>query len=287
MNKKNLAIFISGRLLYYNECLYPIINNLYQKYNVYLFFSINTFSLDINNQKSTSIEFIINDLKKKFGESFCECSFEEYKLPKYIVDKYIENNINTFGYNVFSCFYNDRKNFRLIEEYEINNNINFDIICKIRSDLILYNDIDFIIDNKDDLIIHNKHMMEIRYWGHFYNDTPLMISDAFAYGNKKSMKIYCSTYDWILKNNLNGLYFQTFEIALTDSILQHKFYECIGGEEYPLLTKEEIIDRYINNPYKVKINYLDNINYNLVQNKLRSCNNFIVDINNVYDYTNV
>jgi hypothetical protein len=282
----NLAIFISGRLLGYSDCLVPLINNIKQKYNVYLFFSINIFSLNIQDRNIKNIEYIINDLKTKFGESTCQCNFEEYKFPKYIVEKLIQNNINFDCYNEFSCFYNDKINFNLIDTYEIINNIKFDIICKTRSDIYFNsNNIDFILDNKDDLIIHNKHLQDIRYWGHKYHDTPLMISDAFAYGNKNSMKIYCSTYDFILNNNLNGLYCQTFEIALTDSILQHKFYQKISGEVIPLLTREQVFDKYINNPYKVKINYLNNVHYTILPKHIRSCNNFVININNIYEYT--
>jgi hypothetical protein len=285
----NLAIFISGRLLGYPICLLPVINNLKKKnYKVHLFFSINTFSLNVNDRNAATLEYITNDLKNKFGESLCYCNFEEYKIPKYIVENFIKNNITTFSYNVFSCFYNDKKNFDLIEEYEKNNNVKFDIICKMRSELKFNDDdVNFILDNKDDLIIHNKHMMDIRHWGHVYNDTPAMISDAFAYGNKNSMKIYCSTYDWILSNNLNELYHQTFEIVLTDSILQDKFYKIIGGGESPLLTKEQIIDKYINNPRKIKINYISGDIYVIMPNNIRSINNFIVDINNVNEYTQI
>ena len=280
----NIAIFISGRLLGYSECLLPIINNLKKKYKIFLFFSINTFSLPINDRNPITIENIINDLKQKFGNSMCECKFEEYKYPKYIIERLIKNNIKVFSYNVFSSFYNDKKNFNSIEEYEINNNIKFDIICKMRSDLLFYNkDIDFNVDNKDDLIIHNKHVAEITHWGYKY--IPSMISDIFAYGNKNSMKIYCSTYDWILNNNLNKLYYHNNagEIYLSDSILQYIFYEIIAGGDTPLLTKEQIIDKYINNPYKIKINYLSNVKYVLLPQHVS--NNFIVDINNVDQYT--
>jgi hypothetical protein len=175
----------------------------------------------------------------------------------------------------------------LIENFEKNNNIIFDIICKTRSDIYFMNNFDFIVDKKNDLIIRNKHMVDIRFWGHIYKDTPLMISDAFAYGNKISMNYYCSTYDWILKNDLllKGKYTQTFEIYLTDSILQHVFYNIHGGGENPLLDKTEILNKYINNPNNIVIVYLNNIYYNILPPQIRSKNNFVVDINNVLNYT--
>jgi hypothetical protein len=282
----NIALFVSGRLTGFKECLLPFVINLKKKYNIFVFFSINTFSLDKNN---TNLYIIANELKNTFGITFADIYFEEYKFPKSYVENRISNNINKFTYNCLSCFYNDSKNMELIENFEKNNNILFDIICKTRSDIIFKNHINFICDNKDDLIIRNKHMINIRYWGHAYNDTPLMISDAFAYGNKISMKYYCSTYDWILKNDiiLKGNYSQTFEIYLTDSILQHIFYNIPGGETIPLLNRDQIFHKYINNPNGIKIIYLNNINYELLPQQIRSKNNFIVDINNVFQYTQI
>jgi hypothetical protein len=191
-----------------------------------------------------------------------------------------------------SCFYNDYKNIELIENFEKNNNMLFDIICKIRSDMIIKsNDFSFILDNPNEFIIRNKHMQDIRFWGHVYKDTPLMISDAFAYGNKISMKHYCSTYEWILKTDLllKGYYSQTFEIYLTDSILQYVFYKIPGGENDPSLSKEQIIDKYVNNPNGVKIITLNgcDIDYYLLPCEIKSKNNFIVDINNVFEYTQI
>lgn len=136
--------------------------------------------------KTYNINAILNDLTNHFQDTIAYININEYKMPKTFVDNRISNNITSFHYNVLSCFYNDSKNMEMIEVYEKENNINFDIICKTRSELFLLNDtIEFIVDDPNDLIIRNKHMQNIRHWGHLYNDTPLMISDAFAYGNKK------------------------------------------------------------------------------------------------------
>jgi hypothetical protein len=280
----NIALFISGRLIGYKDCLLPFINNIKNKYNVFLFFSINSFSLDKN------VEHVIDDLKNTFGETIGDIYFEEYKFPRIYVETHINNNIDVFSYNCLSQYYNDRKNMELIENFEKNNNIVFDILCKTRSDIVFSNNnVDFTIDNKNELIIRNKHIQDIRYWGHCYNDTPLMISDCFAYGNKMSMKYYCSTYDWILKNDLllKGNYLHAGEIYLTDSILQHVFCNIPGGGNEPLLSREQIQNKYVNNPNKILIVYLNNIQYTLLPPYLRQQNNFIVDTNNVFNYTHI
>jgi len=279
-----IAIFLSGRLNEYTVGLLPLINNLKKKYDIRLFASINSFSLD----KNDNIQNIQNNLKRDFGETLGTIHFEYYKMPKTYVQNLINNNITHFRYNQLSCFYNDENNFRLIDNYEKNNNYEFDIICKLRSEIVFdNNNIDFIQDNKNDLIIRNKHMQDIRHWGHVYKNTPLMVSDAFAYGNKKSMKFYCSTYQWILKNDLllKGTYLQTFEIFLTDSILQFIFYHAPGGGEIPLLTANEIINKYVNNPNKIRLFYFDNLNYRLLPIHIRSKNNFVVNETNCLNYT--
>ena len=279
----NIAIFVSGRLLGYKDCLLPFVNNLKERYNIYLFFSINTFSLS----SDTNIDYTIQDLKQTFGSMIGDIYFEEYKLPKCYVDCMVTNNIFRFSYNSLSHFFNDSKNMELIELFEKNNNIDFDIICKSRSDIIFRSDVKFICDKRDDLILRNKHMCDIRYWGHVYNDTPLMISDAFVYGNKKTMGYYCSTYNWILNTNqlLEGKYLMAGEIYVTDNILQYNFYKIPGGEVIPTLNREQIIDKYTNNPNNITIIYQNNISYYLLPPEIRQSTNFVVDMNNVYNYT--
>ena len=280
----NIAVFISGRTFGYKECLLSFIQKInIQKYNVRLFLSINTFSFGVNE----NINNTVLDIQNLFRDIIANIYIEPYKLPKSFVNNRVQNGSNIFHYNQLSCFYNDANNMEMIDIYETQNNIKFDIICKTRSDLFLYiPSIEFIVDNPQDLIIHNKHTENIRHWGHVYTDTPLMISDAFAYGNKQSMKIYCSTYKWILKNDLrmNGKYLQSFEIYLTDSILNHVFYIIPGGETEPRMSRNEIIAKYSNG---IKISTEDSIIYQLIPMHMRQRNNFVVDINNVYEYTQI
>jgi hypothetical protein len=47
-----------------------------------------------------------------------------------------------------------------------------------------------------------------------------IVSDAFAWGNKKTMTIYCNTYYFVLDKikEYNGKYYVAFECSLTDNI---------------------------------------------------------------------
>lgn len=279
----NVAIFISGRTFGYKECLLSFIQKINrQKYNIHLFFSINSFSFGSHE----NINNILLDIQNLFQGVIANIHIEPYKLPKSFVDNRVKNGTYTFHYNQLSCFYNDAKNMEMIENYEIKNNIKFDVICKTRCDLFLHNPfLEFVVDNPQELIIHNKHVQDISHWG--LSDTPLMISDAFAYGNKRSMQIYCSTHKWILENDylMKGKYCQTFEIYLTDSIIKHIFYTEPGGGQTAMMTKNEIIAKYRDSG--IEIITENSIVYQLIPMHIRQKNNFVVDRNNVYKYTQI
>ena len=284
----NVALFISGRILGYDKCLIPMVNNFKlassADFKVKVFFSINTFSL----AKDENILDIIKHLKELLGDKFGDIYYEDYKLPYDWVQSKLQNGTNAFIYNQMSCFYNDKQNLRFIEDYQRNHNITFDVISKIRSDIYpTKNCIYFKQDEPDTLMIHTAYTF-IRHWGHvFEHFSYAMVSDAFAYGNMKSMRIYCKTYDWILEQNklINGRYVYTFEILLTDSILNH----CIGyyddGHNNPTISENQLFDIFFNNSNNIKISYSIDIEYHLMPTDMRSKNNFIVDKTNVLNYT--
>jgi hypothetical protein len=285
---RNIAIFISGRLSGYEENLIPFVNSLKDRYNIKLFFSINSFTIADNDISS-----VITKLEKDFENIIGYYNFEKYKLPRYFVENRLKNKENLrlingdkFSYKSCSQFYNDTKNFELIELYEKMNNIKFDIICKTRADTVFYTNVDFIFNNYEDLILHNKHIIPIRYWGHIHYDTPIMLSDIFAYGNKNTMRIYCSTYEWILKNELESIYSNANEIYLTDNILHYRFYKCTGGDGDPCLSRNEIIDKYENNPNNIQIHTIENVQYDLLSTEIRHKNQLvIIDESNIEEYT--
>jgi|LakMenEpi03Aug12_release.lakeMendotaPanAssembly.Ray.scaffolds.fasta_scaffold79452_2 hypothetical protein len=121
-------------------------------------------------------------------------------------------------------FYNDLNNFNLIDKYETDTNIKFDVISKIRPDMIFrnLNNIIFTKDDENVLVLHNVDLdCTIRWFG----DSPPVVSDAFCFGNKKSIKIYCNTYNWIKEKDieLSGSYNRTFEPYLNENLFDHLF----------------------------------------------------------------
>ena len=173
------------------------------------------------------------------------------------IENRIKNNKKYLGpYNQLSMFYNDLNNFNMIEKYEKEKNMKFDVICKIRPDMRFNNlsDIIFFKDDADSLIINSCVPACRIYW--FGNtNTPMLICDAFAYGNFKSMKLYCDTYNWICEQDkiLQGTYDRTFEPYLNESILRC----CFDTYKEQINTTERIKDKIFNNPLNVKIKYFN------------------------------
>ena len=66
---------------------------------------------------------------------------------------------------------------------------------------------------------------------------------------------------------------------------EYNFYKIPGGEVIPTLNREQIIDKYTNNPNNITIIYQNNISYYLLPPEIRQSTNFVVDMNNVYNYT--
>ena len=244
----NIALFVSGRILGYDTCLLPMINNFKPAssgdFKIKVFFSINTFSLG----KDENILAIINNLKQLLGDKFGDIYYEDYKLPYDWVHSKLQNGTNGFIYNQMSCFYNDKQNLRLIEEYQVNNNINFDIVAKLRSD-ITSSPISLKLDDPDALIIRTP-LTGIGFWGHLAEFSKLpcqTISIDVVYGNMKSMRIYCKTYDWTLEQNilLNGHYSCTFEPLITNSILDYRITDH-NINNTPNITAEQLFDIFSN-----------------------------------------
>jgi hypothetical protein len=272
----NIAFFISGRIKFYKN-LINFLNNVKKCNKIILFASVNNYSLDdVNDQE---------EFKQFYKDILGDTYFDFFKIEKDIIEvAKLNNNFTVLKmYNQQSCFWNDKKNFEMIEKYQKDNNINFDIICKIRSDMIFRNfNTNFIKDNSEDKILRYKHLMDIRYWGHVYRNTPTLISDAFCYGNYKSMKIYCNTYEFFKNEYIKskGIYCPTFELLLTDSLLNYTIVmHYIRNEQLP---KNKIFELYNNCGIKFIID--NNFIYNLPDTNIRSSKNFIVDENNYKDY---
>jgi len=280
----NVALFISGRLLGYDICLIPLLLKYSSSYNIKVFFSINTLSL----APGEDIQIIIADIKRRLGGAFGDIYYEEYKLPYDYVQTKLQNGIDEFLYNQLSCFYNDKQNLRIIEEYQTNHNMLFDVISKIRSDMTFIAKFNYLKKDEPNVLMIRTARSFVTHWGHIFEPFPyMMVSDAVAYGNLKSMRLYCKTYDWILEQSRlrNGKYLHAFEMLLTDSILNYCVCDHDDGNNNPTINEEQLFNIFFYNTNNVKISYDDTIEYLIMPKEMRSKYNFIVDKTNVLNYT--
>lgn len=88
--------------------------------------------------------------------------------------------------NIFSMFYSMSKVSKLQQEYSIKNNIKYDYVIRIRSDLIFSNLIGSLSDY-DPSFIHVKYEPS--------SHMPYALNDHFAIGNQENMNIYFDVYN--------------------------------------------------------------------------------------------
>ena len=176
---KNVAICISGSLRSLEHCKNSIIANIIKpnnkKYNLKLFFYLPN---DINSQKIKLMNdydpevLIENDIILKSPNIIWGGRPTSQKIDN-------ESTAGIQGY--LQQLYGIEKNYELVINYEKRNNIIFDVILRIRSDVIFKNPIYITSYNLDKITVPLFHS-----WSG--------INDRFAIGNRKIMKYYMHMY---------------------------------------------------------------------------------------------
>tara|TARA_B100000941_G_C28146603_1_gene370376 strand:- start:52 stop:591 length:540 start_codon:yes stop_codon:yes gene_type:complete len=118
-------------------------------------------------------------------------------------------------------YYNDMIAFNAACKYADDNNFEYDLYLKFRSDIIADNIPENIIkpDNNIHLYSHIPHCHFMS--GGLYRK--LVLCDCYAWGNRETMKIYCNTYNYTINKIklYNGEYFVNGEACLTDNIYEN------------------------------------------------------------------
>jgi hypothetical protein len=227
----NIAVLICGQWRSGDKCfdniIKNIINPLLENNNIFIF--ITTDYTNINNKFICDIlNYNDNiDFKKYFNieDDIFFCKNIEKKLYNKMDVKHHKNYIN-INKNLIFQWHKVNICYKLLEKYELNNNIEFDYIIKTRPDLLINKQIDINIINSNYLYQHSDH---------------------FACGPKKYMKIYCDllhsycSYEWkqsisdeIIENNfLNVRRLQGCHESI--SVFNNKKYQWIYCSEIQLL----------------------------------------------------
>jgi hypothetical protein len=229
-----IAVLLSGRITRINSFI-ELLKKEKDKYDIDIFISAN----DVYSEYYEKLQKSLATYLKGFN-----CT--EYNVPdgfKNIWYNHVEgiNNYMLIGYEkttaayrTLSCIYNDKLCFNMAKQYADTNNFEYDIYLRFRSDIICNNFPDFDIDGINNNILFS--VIPVNYFHlavtdningevinggyHCYGDMKhnrKYVTNDIAYGNRQTMEIYCSCYDYVIdKNNYHkGNYFICFEYTIT------------------------------------------------------------------------
>tara|TARA_B100000900_G_scaffold412232_1_gene433589 strand:+ start:321 stop:1070 length:750 start_codon:yes stop_codon:yes gene_type:complete len=174
---KTLAICMPGSLRSIEQCYENFLKNIYKininDFNIKLFYFVPE---DSNSNKIYNIKEIINlnpliciEKDKELDNIKCNFSGRPVKL-----DECSSGGLKGWLYQLQGI----EKSYNMVLEYEKNNNMSFDFIVRIRSDVLFLKPVIFKnYINNNELIIPFFHV----FFG---------INDRFAFGNSKMMKNY-------------------------------------------------------------------------------------------------
>jgi len=149
--------------------------------------------MSINDDYSEYYDLFIERLKIKayFFERH-EKSYKKDWFPKF---RRIPEDDEFVWYKISSAYYNNKKAFELISDYQKEHDIKYDIVIKFRADAICQNMLEF---EKTE-----PHTVYLPFGGdncYNYDNSGITypgVQDHLAYGDFETMKIYSSVYDSI------------------------------------------------------------------------------------------
>ena len=251
-----IAILISGRITRYDVCLVNFLNNISITHDADLFISIN----DENNECD-----YFKIMRKKLKQWIKCCEIKKYVIPQEIIDifnpnesiGYFKNQANLqkinnkwLPYNCLSMYYNDNNCYKMALNYADINNFEYDVFLKYRSDIINTTIPDFSNVNSDEYNLHCAVPM-CNFLSNGIFRKPI-VCDIFAWGNKKSMNIYCNTYNYVIDKikEYYGKYYVAGECSLTDNIYSNNLPVTYYNIRYSLDKNRRMFDDINNDTRK-------------------------------------
>jgi hypothetical protein len=211
-----IAILISGRAARYEVCLLPILINC--KYDVDLFLSINDEDCEYYKVMRAKLEPWLKGVYIQpivFPTGF-ECVYQQHYMYAYqkIGDKWLPRN-------QLSMYYNDKNAFEMATKYENEHGFEYDTFMRFRSDICNTQIPNLTPLEKDELLLYSIDPL-CKFISFGKHKVPIVSSD-WVWGNKKTMSLYCNTYDYVLEQNTKakGKYLFHFESNHTDCMIDH------------------------------------------------------------------
>lgn len=205
MAKKKIALCISGYLRTFEECYPSIFKNIIEDNDVDIF--IHTYDKIGNSSGWRSPMDLSEDINMKFLESIPNLkmiAIQKFEDIKYQFEKFRKYQPHITNINVIACiFYKIYQCNELRKQYELENNIKYDLIIRTRGDQIFEKKINFDFPE-------NKILINAYPWGdedfvdHFVGEDSGQpgcrneeewINDRFAVGNSENIDHLCDLYN--------------------------------------------------------------------------------------------
>jgi SAM-dependent methyltransferase len=204
---KNLkiAVCISGHMRTFEQTYHSFINNILSPYKETADIFINTWETvgapaskhgsdqSVVNKKTELIIPQINELikPKKINIETYESARDaiaklnnDAKMAQVDKDHMPNGNLLSYG----SMLYSLKQTGKMLDNYERENNISYDIIIRLRSDALF--------TNKPSIYEWDMNVINVPIIGRYYANA---MNDQFAVGNSKNMKIYFNLFDRIVE----------------------------------------------------------------------------------------
>jgi hypothetical protein len=189
-NNTKIAICMSGHTRTFNECKDNIANNIIKPlvdsgYYVNTFFSTWD-DIDYNNNLQNVNKFCTEVNAENYNSNFFT---DNFSTKQYL--QYPGLCCHTTSSNAASSHYKIKNSYDLAEKYSEKNKIDYDIIIRIRPDIIYNNMID--IGNIKDALLNDYLYMPNSHGK--YTSVTKNIMDHFFYGNINTMKKIINTFN--------------------------------------------------------------------------------------------
>jgi len=205
MAKKKIAMCISGYLRTFEECYPTIFKNIIEDNDIDIF--IHTYDKLGNSSGWRHPIDLSEDINMGFLENIPNVkviAVQKWDDIRYQFEKFRKFQPNITNINVIACiFYKILKCNELRKEYEIENNIKYDLIIRMRGDQIFEKKIN--LDFPENKILINYYPWgDEDYIHHFVGDDCDLegcrneiewINDRFAVGNSENIDYLCDLYN--------------------------------------------------------------------------------------------